>query len=613
MVGVNISLSPVVNGDIVSTAGNGVYSQANAGSNISYNVSNLMLAGADAGNYYLANGTSFTGTNGVITQRTVTLSANQVYSGSTTLTNVSIGNLVGAESLTYSANAVSKNVQDNGANYIANMTLGNGTNGGLGSNYQLPVLNVANAPVTITRLNSVTWTGGATGDWFDPANWAGGAVPDLNNVANVVIPSGATVTFNNNITLPAQAGPVLIDSLGGAGGNLAQQLGTLNVGSGGVTLNNLTLSGGNFSSQGAVNLSSFNQSGGNITVSDSFATQSYLQSNGSASITGNLTATNVTLANGSTTVFANLITSNQLDIGGGDLTVAGDINTNSYSQSNGTVIVNGSLNTQAYTQVAGNTTIQGNIDATSYTQSNGNTQTAGSLTASNVSLSGGATNVQGNLLVNRAYNQTGGQVSVTGTNNISTNGSMTLGNLVVGGLLNASSASGNITQTAGTVMSITGRASFNALLGTVSLGSNNSFRGGVTINDKNSGRNDNNGDDQNGNQIKVPVDPWTFQQYAVYGGTPIFVSVPKLQISKTEKLSNTFALNKEVELVSENFIVIPDDYVSLGVVTLEDSLGAAAKETSLPKQPSESSKPERLKTSSPAGFMPVLFRPNKSN
>ncbi|MBU3595143.1 hypothetical protein ICN10_01860, partial [Polynucleobacter sp. 86C-FISCH] len=680
MIGVNISLSPVVSGDRVATSGNGAFNQANAGSNIGYNVSGLMLEGADATNYYLTGGTSFSGSNGVISQRTVTLSANQVYSGSTALTNVTIGNLVGGETLTYSGNANSKNVQDNGSNYIANMTLGNGTNGGLGSNYQLPVLNVTNAPVTITRLNSVTWTGGSTGDWFDPANWAGGAVPDLNNVANVVIPSGATVTFNNNITSPAQAGPVLIDSLGGAGGNLSQQLGTLNVGSGGITLNALTLTGGNLSSQGAVNLSTFNQLGGNVTVNSSFVTQSYSQSNGSTSVTGNLTAGNMTISNGMTTILADLVVADQLNVGGGNLTVAGDANVNAYNQtngtasvagnltagsmtlsngsatvlanlvvsnqlnvdggnltvagdanatsynqsggasqvsgnllvqnytqSNGTTSVNGSLNTQAYNQTAGNTTVQGNIDAASYAQSNGNTQAGGNLTASNVSLSGGTTQVLSNLLVNGVFSQTGGQVNVAGSGNISTSGTMTLGNLSVGGTLNANAASGNIIQSSGSRMSVTGLASFNAPLGTVSLGGNNSFAGGESIVDENSGRND--------NQIKVPVDPWIFQQYAVLGGTPVYVSVPKLQISKNEKLSYTFAFNKEVELVSENLFVIPDDYVSLGVVTLEESLGAAANESPSPKQPSEVSKPqqERLKTSSPSGFMPVVFRPNKSN
>lgn len=56
----------------------------------------------------------------------------------------------------------------------------------------------------ITPLYSATWVGGTTGQWFDPNNWAPtsnlaarGVVPDLDNVANVVIPGSNTVTFDS--------------------------------------------------------------------------------------------------------------------------------------------------------------------------------------------------------------------------------------------------------------------------------------------------------------------------------------------------------------------------------------------------------------------------------
>lgn len=433
--GLVINLSPsVIGGDSVTAGGSGAFGSANAGSNISYSVTGLALTGADASNYVLSGGTSFSGSNGVITPRTVTLSANQVYSGSTVLTNVTIGNLVGSETLTYTGNASSKNVQDNGTNYIDNLLLGNGANGGLSGNYQLPTLNVSNAPVTITRLNSVTWTGGSTGNWFDPANWAGGAVPDLNNVANVILPAGVTVSFNNTVVSPAQLGAVSIDSLTGGSANLSQTAGTLNVGLGGITLYSIDLANGTLTSLGPINLTSYIQSGGNLTASGNLTTQAYNQSGGLAMILGMLTTTN-------------------------------------YTQSNGT------------------TNVTGNLTATNYTQSNGTTNVQGNLLLTNFTQTGGLTTTSSNLTVNGSYAQTGGQVNVTGNANITTTSAMTLGNLTVGGTLNANSTSGNINQSAGSQMSVTGLASFLAPLGLITLNPGNNFAGGNSIIDRNGDRN----------------------------------------------------------------------------------------------------------------------------
>src|SRR5690606_6157305 len=78
----------------------------------------------------------------------------------------------------------------------------------------MPAAVAMRASADITRLDSVTWVGGEEGDWFDPANWAGGAVPDLANVATVIIPGGVDVTFGTPPVAPAQGGPVYIDSLG---------------------------------------------------------------------------------------------------------------------------------------------------------------------------------------------------------------------------------------------------------------------------------------------------------------------------------------------------------------------------------------------------------------
>lgn len=444
MSGMNITLTPTaMSGDDVMVSGSGAFSQANAGTNLSYNVSGLILGGTDAGNYVLSGGaSSFSGSNGIIVPRTVTLSANQTYSGLTTLTNVSIGNLVGNQTLNYAGNASSKNLSDNGTNFIANFTLSNGTNGGLSSNYQLPVLNVTNAPVTINRLNSVTWTGGSTGNWFDPANWAGGAVPDLNNVANVILPAGVTVYFNNTIVPPAQAGTVSVDSITGASANLSQSAGTLNVGLGGITLYTLNQSNGALTSLGPINLTNYIQSGGNLTGSSNFTTINF-------------------------------------DQGGGITLVLGAFNAANYTQSNGTTTVD-------------------------------------------------------SMTVNGSYNQTGGQANVTGNANITTSGTMLLGNLTVGGALNANSTGGNINQTAGSLMSITGLASFNAPSGVIALNPGNTFAGGSSIIDRNGDRN-------------RPAS-WVYTSTMTQGGTTLFTPLPKTQTNNTQDTLKSIAFNDSIIL-----------------------------------------------------------------
>ncbi len=97
--------------------------------------------------------------NATITKKTVSLSASKTYDGSTDLTNaVTLGSYVGSETLTYSgATSNSKDVAgadgDTGTadNYISAITLVDGTNGGLASNYQLPTLNASNAAATISQ------------------------------------------------------------------------------------------------------------------------------------------------------------------------------------------------------------------------------------------------------------------------------------------------------------------------------------------------------------------------------------------------------------------------------------------------------------------------------
>ena len=106
-------------------------------------------------------------------------------------------------------------------------------------------------------------------NWFDAANW-GGAVPDLANVANVVIPNGVNVSFNNaTAVLPVQAGTVLVDSIG-TGGALTIAAGTLNAAKR-LDLLSLTQTGGRLEGQGSVAVDIFNQTDGTLVTQGDFA------------------------------------------------------------------------------------------------------------------------------------------------------------------------------------------------------------------------------------------------------------------------------------------------------------------------------------------------------
>jgi hypothetical protein len=125
---------------------------------------------------------SYVAATSTVDKATLTVSGstavNKIYDGSAvaTLSGGTLQGLVGTDSSTVTLNTsgtfASKNVGNNIA--VTSTSTLSGTGSG---NYTLTQPTGLSA--NITRLNSVTWTGGATGDWLNPANWAGGAVPDL--------------------------------------------------------------------------------------------------------------------------------------------------------------------------------------------------------------------------------------------------------------------------------------------------------------------------------------------------------------------------------------------------------------------------------------------------
>jgi filamentous hemagglutinin family protein len=122
------------------------------------------------------------------------------------------------------------------------------TPGGLYSNQQGYIISYASAPVTITRLASVTWTGGASGNWSTASNWAGGAIPDYSNVAAVTIPAGVTVTYDSGVP-----GATKLSSLTSSG--------------------NLIMTAGKLDIAGSMSTAGFEQTGGKIDVGGSLSIQ----------------------------------------------------------------------------------------------------------------------------------------------------------------------------------------------------------------------------------------------------------------------------------------------------------------------------------------------------
>jgi|GEM_PF-4836961 len=399
---------------LVTTGATGLFADANVADGKSVVISGYTVIGADAGNYLLVQPTGVTAN---ITPLTLTLSGlaatNRVYDGSTTasvtgtLAGVIAGDTVSLASLTGSF--VDKNVA---AGKTVNVTVG-ALAGAQAGNYR--VLN-ATTTAEITRLASVTWTGGAgNSNWFDPANWAGGAVPDLANVANVVLPAGANVSFAGPAVAPAIFGPVSIDSLGSAG-SLSIAGGTLNVAAGGMALDSLAVTGGTLNNSGATTATSFTQSGGTFAGTGAMTFVDFAQTAGTTNA-------------------------------GGDFTV-----TNSYAQTNPGIINvggNASITNTVGPLVMGNLSATGNLSLTSLagpiSQQAGSALVAFGTTSATATQGG----VPANITLSNAGNDLRGLVTVTGANvAVATSGNLA----IAGTAVNLTTLSGGATSFGATTL-----------------------------------------------------------------------------------------------------------------------------------------------------------------
>ncbi len=496
-----MSLTGGVAGDSLSLSGVGEYLTKNAGTGLSYTIDGLTLSGDDAGNYFLTSGSSLSGNDGSITAKNVVLTApagTKTYDGNTSLvptqehlsalsTQLGVdGDFVDAITLTFD----DKNVGTGKTLTPSNATIldGNG-----GANYSIGY--GANSGASIERLDSVQWIGGSTGDWSDPNNWSGGAIPDLANVANVILPSGVTPSIDNSV-----AGPIQIDSI--TGDNLLVESGTLHI-QNDANLDQLDQTGGTLQFDGDFGVDVLNQQGGSLELGGTLSVlQSFTQALGGVidamenieitQTTGplnvqDLSANHVELnANTGDVQVGDIVSTDGLDI------VAGNGNIN---QALGTTIVAGGAtsfeaNGSLTIDNAGND-FQGGVSVSAQhatlrddvgglelaeiqtigdlvaeskggaiTQVANNSIAVGGLTDLSAEAAGSAADI----LLDAGYNDFQGMVHANGRDvQLKDNaGDLTLGQIFVNGLLEVVTNRGAIVQDATSTIESVGEASFTA-------------------------------------------------------------------------------------------------------------------------------------------------------
>ncbi|WP_215408138.1 YDG domain-containing protein [Janthinobacterium sp. JC611] len=192
----------MLNGDSLTVAGSGAFSDKNAGTGKTVNVSGITLGGADAGNYTLASATS----SGVadITPKALTVTGqvagNKVYDGNTVaqLTGGSLSGLVGDETLAFGGQTAAfadKNAGNAKAVTVSGTTLLDGS--GSASNYTVSNPTGLTASITPASISAIAGIVAAN------KVYDGGTAASLNL---------AGASFNGIVagdTLSLAAGPVL--------------------------------------------------------------------------------------------------------------------------------------------------------------------------------------------------------------------------------------------------------------------------------------------------------------------------------------------------------------------------------------------------------------------
>ncbi|MDD2775950.1 MAG: GLUG motif-containing protein [Gallionella sp.] len=440
------------------------------------------------------------GTTLTINPASVSITASRVYDGTSNIaTNLfTLSGLVGTETLalTGTGTLANKNAGIESV-VLGSLALGNGT--GLASNY---TFTGGTQTANVSQLASVAWTGGASGNWSNAANWAGNAIPDFANVAAVTIPTGSNVIYDAGMTSPTTLATLT------SSGSLTMAAGTLNT-SGNVVTAGYQQTGGTLnvgnnlivSTNGVISLGNINVSG-NLTINSlggaiTQGTGTALTVAGTSMLTtdNGVTKYGVILNNagndfgGMVTAIGKGISLSDLntlnvtlaDIGSTVLTSVGNLTTRGDVLGNLTTQTTGVGSSTEF----GRSTISGNLSSSSLGTITQNT--AGLSVAGSTTLSSSVVN-----LANSVSNDFVGAVSATGSAVALLDGigGLQLGTITLTGNLTTRSRDGAITQATGTSMNVLGTSTLiadNNLAGTNNVkyaitlaNAGNDFKGNVS-------------------------------------------------------------------------------------------------------------------------------------
>jgi hypothetical protein len=188
----------LVVGDLVSVAATGTFDNKNVGTGKTVTLSST-YSGADKDNYTFTDQGSTTANITAKSISSLTLSAsNKTYDGNTSATvSITSTDIVSGDTVTFTNSAVfdDRHVDTGKTVTVSSISISGGADSG---NYTLATTS-GSTTANVTQLASVTWNGNAgDGLWSSASNWVGSALPDQNNVAAVVIPSGESVTFDSD-------------------------------------------------------------------------------------------------------------------------------------------------------------------------------------------------------------------------------------------------------------------------------------------------------------------------------------------------------------------------------------------------------------------------------
>ena len=286
----------------------------------------------------------------------------KVYDGNTNMTNMMLtaspSALINGDSVSFAGAGSfdSKNVAAGTTGYTVAVSL----MGPDAANYAIsgsPIKTGSNG--TITQLDSVTFTGLSGGLWSNPANWATtstlgsnqiqyGAIPDLSNVANVILPTGSSVIFND-----AVQGPVTSNVANS--GNLTLNLSTSTTipmaisGTGSVTIANtgaVTLTGNSSYTGGTIlNPGSSVIAGSNNALGNGLVNSSGTLTNPSSfSTTSGVVLPTLNIVGGTTAVLSDITTTGAQSYSGNLIIGPSLAGTTTFQSSNANILIDATIN-----------------------------------------------------------------------------------------------------------------------------------------------------------------------------------------------------------------------------------------------------------------------------